>query len=268
MKLFRSFSLFAAITAVAIAQTQDFAPTNLSSVIFNGAITSATGGANGAGTINSLFASNGVDYTFGPNETLTDPVPFTYTKTSATTATLTEAAAGALPSVSVAMTFTSGTSGTFVATYGNGSTQRGTFTLTPIGFASPLLNVSTRTTLAANGSAITGFVIGGSGPRRVLVRAVGSALTQFGVTNPLANPSIRLWRGTQSIGFNDDFSSGTSVDTTLPQQFTRVGAFPLASGSRDAAIIMTLDPGPYTAEIRGGTTTDTGEVLLEVYFLD
>lgn len=269
MKAFKLFSLLAGCGALlSSAWAQDFAPANLSSVIFTGTITSATGGANGAGTITTLLASNGIDYTLGANGTLSDPVPFTYTKSSATAATFTEAASGSLPGVSVALTFTSATAGNFVATYTNNSTQRGTFTLVPVAFSSPLLNVSTRTTLSANGSAITGFVIGGSGARRVLIRAVGPSLSSFGVTSTLTNPSIILWKGNQQIGTNDDYASGTNIDTTLPATFTRVGAFALTANSRDAALVTTLDPGPYTAQIKGGTATETGEVLLEVYFLD
>lgn len=269
MNISKVLSLVGAMAAlIAPAAAQDFAPANLSSVIFNGTISSASGGANASGMISTLFASNGIDYSLAPNGTLSDPVPFTYTRTNGTSATVTEAAVGSLPGVSVAMTFTSATTGTFVATYGNNSTQRGEFTLVPIAFASPLANVSTRTTLAANGSAITGFVIGGSGPRRVLVRAVGPALSGFGVTSPLANPSIMLWRGAQQIGGNDDYAAGANLDASLPATFTRVGAFALPANSRDAALVTTLTPGAYTAEIRGGTATETGEVLLEVYFLD
>lgn len=268
MKAFKFLFLCAGFCAVLSRLTaQEFAPTNLSSVIFNGTITSATGGANGLGTISNLFTSNGLDYTLSPDGQLSDPVPFTYTRNSATSATVTEAASGSLPGVSVAMTFTSATSGTFVATYTNASTQRGNFTLVPIAFSSPLLNVSTRTTLAAGGSAITGFVIGGSGPRRVLIRAVGPSLAAFNVPTPLTNPQIMLWRGTTQIGANDDYASGTNIDTTLPAAFASVGAFSLTANSRDAAMVTTLEPGPYTAQIRGGSATETGEVLLEVYFL-
>lgn len=269
MKSLKFLLLLAGLTAlVGHAQTTDFAPSNFSSVIFRGTITSATGGANGAGTISSLFASNGVDYTLAPDGSLTDPVPFTYVKTGASSARITEAADSGLPSVSVALTFSSATTGSFVATYGNNSTQLGSFNLVTVGFTSPLLNVSTRTTLAPNGTAIVGFVVGGTGTRRVLIRAVGAGLTQFGVTNVLANPGLSLWRGSTQIGANDDFGSGANIDTTLPQSFTRVGAFGLAAGSRDSALAMSLEPGAYTAQIRGGTATETGEVLLEVYFLD
>lgn len=268
MKASKFLFLLAGFCAVLTRLTaQDFAPTNLSSVIFNGTITGATGGANGLGMISSLFTSNGLDYTLSADGQLSDPVPFTYTRNSGTTATLTEAASGSLPGVSVAMTFTSTTTGTFLAAYTNGGTQRGNFTLVPIAFSSPLLNVSTRTMLAANGTAITGFVIGGSGPRRVLIRAVGPSLATFNVPSPLTNPQIMLWRGNTQIGSNDDYASGANVDTTLPAAFTSVGAFSLTANSRDAAMITTLEPGAYTAQIRGGTATETGEVLLEVYFL-
>lgn len=269
MKTLKSLVLLAGLTSiVGHAQTADFAPNSFSSVIFKGTITSATGGANGAGAITTIFGSNGVDYTLAADGSLTDPVPFTYVKTGTSSARVTEPADSGLPSVSVALTFSSASTGSFVATYGNSSSQSGTFNLVGIGFASPLLNVSTRTTLAANGTAIVGFVVGGTGARRVLMRAVGSGLTQFGVANTLANPSLSLWRGTTQIGANDDFGSGANVDTTLPQQFARVGAFALTTGSRDAALVTTLEPGAYTAQIRGGAATETGEVLLEVYFID
>lgn len=270
MKSFKLFFLLAGLFAAAAhAQTgSDFAPSNLSSVIFNGTIAAGTGGANTGGTFSTLFASNGFDYTLNPDGTLTDPLAFTYTKTGANTARVTEAAMGTNPAVTVDMAFTSATGGTFVATYANGATQRGDFTLAPVAFSAPLANVSTRTTLPPNGTAITGFVISGGGPRRVLIRAVGPALSAFGVGSPLTNPSIMLWRGSTQIGGNDDYASGANVDSTLPATFTQVGAFSLPANSRDAAMVTTLEPGAYTAQIRGSTATETGEVLLEVYFLN
>jgi len=268
MKSLKFILLAAFCAVVARAQSNDFAPTNLSSAIFNGTIASATGGASGSGTFSTLFASNGVDYTLNNDGGLTNGVPFTYTKAGANTGRVTEGANGTNPAVTVDMTFTSASAGTFVANYTGGASQRGAFTIVSVAFTSPLVNVSTRTTLAANGTATTGFVIGGSGPRRVLVRAIGPGLTQFGVTNALTNPSITLFRGSTQVGANDDFSAGGTVDATLPAAFTRVGAFGLTAGSRDSAIIMTLEPGAYTAQIRGGTVTETGDVLLEIYFLD
>ncbi len=254
--------------ATAHAQPADAAPARFSGVLFTGTLTGATGGANASGTVVSLFASDGFDYTLQSDGTFSDPVAFVYARTGAASARITEPAAGALPAVSVALTFASATTGAFAATYGDGGTQAGTFVLAPVAFAAPLLNVSARTTLAADGSAIAGFVIGGTGARRVLLRAVGPGIAQFGVNGVLANPSISLWRGGTQIGANDDFGSGPGLDATLPAESARVGAFPLATGSRDAALIMELEPGPYTARIRGGSAAEAGEVLLEVYFLN
>lgn len=268
MNALKTFLAAAAFGVAALhAQAQEFAPANVSNMIFNGTVASGTGGAATSGSFSSLLASNGVDYSLSGGG-LSDPVAFTYQRNSGTSATITEAASGTIPSVSVALTFTAQAAGTFVATYGNGGTQNGSFTLVPIGFASPLLNVSTRTTIAANGSAIAGFVVGGNGPRRVLVRAVGPGLAPFGVSSALANPRIMLWRGTTQIGGNDDYASGANVDASLPATFTRVGAFSLPANSRDAAMVTSLEPGAYTAQITGGAATESGEVLLEVYFLD
>lgn len=260
--------LIALAAPVARAQIADFAPANLSSVIFSGRIAAATGGANGNGAFASLLASDGNDYTLAPDGALSDPVPFAYVKTGGTTARLTEAATRSLPAVEVALTFSGAAAGTFVATYSNAATQSGTFTLGAVAFAAPLVNVSTRTVLAAGGNAITGFVIGGTASRRVLIRAIGPGLVAFGVAGTLANPVLSLWRGATVIGGNDDFSTGNAVDRTLPFEFERVGAFALTATFRDAALIATLAPGAYTALIAGGTATDAGVVLLEVYFLD
>lgn len=269
MKAFKIISLLLGVVGFSIhAHAQEFAPANLNSVLFNGTITSATGGANGSGTISSLFTANGIDYTVSASGAISDPVAYTYTRNSGTSATITEAATAGLPAVSVALTFNSATTGSFVATYANNSTQRGNFTLAPVNFSASFLNTSTRTVVAANGSALTGFVIGGTGPRRVLIRAVGPGLAPFNVPNTLANPQIMLWRGSTQIGGNDDYASGSNVDTSLPATFTRAGAFSLPANSRDAAMVATLEPGGYVAQIKGGTATESGEVLLEVYFLD
>lgn len=269
MKAFKLLSFLLGVVGFSIqAHAQEFAPANLNSVIFNGTITSATGGANGSGTITSLFTANGLDYTVAASGAISDPVAYTYTRNSGTTATITEAATAGLPAVSVVLTFNSPTTGTFVATYSNNSTQRGNFTLAPVNFSASFLNTSTRTNVAANGSALTGFVIGGTGPRRVLIRAVGPGLAPFNVPNTLANPQIMLWRGSNQIGGNDDYASGGNVDASLPATFTRAGAFALPANSRDAAMVATLEPGGYVAQIKGGTATESGEVLLEVYFLD
>lgn len=259
MKKFRLLiSGLGLLAGAALAHAQS--PANFRGTFFNGSIAATTGGAIG-GTFSNYFSPNGLDYTIS-GALLTDPTPYTYAKTGANTATIAETG------VNVTLTFTSATAGTFQAAYTGGATQAGSFSTAADAFNAPLVNFSTRTNLVANGSAITGFVIGGSGPRRVLIRAVGPALSAYGVSTPNPNPTMSLWKGGTTIASNDDWGSDATAATTIQQVSATVGAFSLTSGSRDAVILITLDPGPYTALVRGAAATDAGEVLLEAYYVD
>ena len=128
---------------------------------------------------------------------------------------------------------------------------------------SPLMNVATRATLAAGGVLNPGFVIGGTTSHRVLVRAIGPGLAQFGVTGVLANPTLTVFSGALQIGANDDWGGDANVNAV----FGAVGAFGLPAASKDAAIVLTLPPGAYTLIIRGANPGDGGEVLAEVYLV-
>jgi hypothetical protein len=97
----------------------------------------------------------------------------------------------------------------------------------------------------------------------VLLRAVGPALTGFGVPGVLANPRLRLFRGDTVVMENDDWSSG-GFSLQISDTTARLSAFPLPAGSADAALLVRLDPGVYTAHV----TTDNsaaGVALIEVY---
>ncbi len=130
------------------------------------------------------------------------------------------------------------------------------------GSVSKVINISTRATLAANGTLFGGFVIGGTQPQTVLIRVVGPGLAPFGISNGLADPTLELFSGTTSIGSNDDWS-GTQVSTLT----ARVGGFALTAGSRDAVLVKTLQPGNYTVQAKGKGTA-AGEVIFEVYEVD
>jgi hypothetical protein len=132
-----------------------------------------------------------------------------------------------------------------------------------------LLNISSRGT-AGNGDAvlILGFVITGSSPKRLLIRGVGPALANFGVTAPLANPRLRVLSGTQVIAENLNWSTVPADATALSAAAIQGGAFPLASGSKDAALLATLGAGAYTAQVSSADGTSTGTALVEVYDLD
>ncbi|MDO8545308.1 MAG: hypothetical protein Q7S40_33115 [Opitutaceae bacterium] len=130
-----------------------------------------------------------------------------------------------------------------------------------------LLNLSTRGDVGVGENAlVAGFVLTGSQPRRILVRAVGPSLSAFGVSGPLGDPLLSLFRGDERIASNDDWEisrSGAAVAATAQQ----VGAFALAPASLDAALLITLAPGSYTAVVTGLGGT-TGIALVEVYDAD
>ena len=129
---------------------------------------------------------------------------------------------------------------------------------------STVSNASTRAYVGTGDSVlIPGFVISGSGSLRVLIRAVGPALSAFGVSGVLADPTITLYRGSSALATNDNWSSATNA-AEISAAATAVGAFALTSGSKDAAILTTLTAGSYTAVITGVGST-TGTALVELY---
>jgi hypothetical protein len=110
---------------------------------------------------------------------------------------------------------------------------------------------------------ITGFVVSGNSSKQVLIRAAGPALVPapFNIADAIADPTIQLFRGSNVIGQNDDWGAPAANAALITAAATRVGAFPFRAGSNDAALIATLNPGPYTVSIGGGA----GTVLAEVY---
>lgn len=130
-----------------------------------------------------------------------------------------------------------------------------------------LVNLSTRAYMSVDANLITGFVIRGVTPKEHLVRAVGPTLAQFGVSNFLPDPTITLRRQSTgalvSGGFNDNWNDGNG-GTHLADVAARVGAFPLAAGSRDAAIVSLLNPEAYTATV-GSADGSSGDALVETY---
>jgi hypothetical protein len=129
-----------------------------------------------------------------------------------------------------------------------------------------LVNLSARVFAGTdNASAITGFIIRGDAPKKVLIRCVGSGLLAAGVTKPLLDPSLRLVdQATHlTIATNDDWEQGNDA-AALRSLMASVGAFPLAPKSKDSAMVATLPPGAYSAVVAGAEGS-TGIVLLEVY---
>ena len=124
------------------------------------------------------------------------------------------------------------------------------------------INISARVQVGTGGNIlIAGFVIGGSTSRTVLIRASGPALIPFGVPGTLADPKLQLFSGSNVIASN----FGWGGDPAIEGAASSVNAFSWAdSSSADSAILVTLPPGAYTAQISGGSG-DTGVALVEVY---
>ena len=138
------------------------------------------------------------------------------------------------------------------------ATPSGTFTAT----TPRLINVSALKQIPGGTMLTAGFVILGDSPLKVLVRAVGPGLAQFGVGGFMADPKLALFSGQTAIGSNDDW--GVNGTNQLSTAFTAVGAFGLPAGSKDAALLATLQPGNYSAQVVV-STGDGGVALVEVY---
>ncbi len=128
-----------------------------------------------------------------------------------------------------------------------------------------IVNISARVQVGTGPNIlIAGFVIGGSTSKTVLIRASGPALAPFGVTGTLADPQLTLLRGSTVLASN----TGWGGDAAISGVASSVGAFGWSStSSLDSAVLVTLPPGAYTAQVAGaaGTPSDTGVALVEVY---
>lgn len=117
-----------------------------------------------------------------------------------------------------------------------------------------------------NDSLVPAVLVGGSGDKRVLIRAIGAELESFGVSSPLGDPVLSVHKfGLFNTG-NDNWQT-FSDQTALEAARRKVGAFPLTRGSRDAAMLTEFESGvPYTLPIWSRWLK--GTALGEVYDLD
>ena len=112
---------------------------------------------------------------------------------------------------------------------------------------------------------ISGFVIRGDVPKRVLVRGAGPALAAFGLPGTLAAPQVRIFSGESVVAQNAVWSSSPDAGA-IAAAGASVGAFAFPNGSADAALIVHLSPGAYTAHV-SGVGGAAGVALLELYEL-
>ena len=135
--------------------------------------------------------------------------------------------------------------------------------------ASTLLNVSTRMEVGREDHvAISGFIINGTGTKKVLLRALGPSLSEAGLSGLLADPFLELHDQTgATIATNDNWEATQigGVITASQQDEIRATTIP-PDDPAEAAIIADLAPGAYTAVVRG-SGDGTGLGLAEIYDL-
>jgi hypothetical protein len=136
------------------------------------------------------------------------------------------------------------------------------------GSAPRIVNTSSRGVIAAGGSLVVGFVVTGDAPKRLLVRGVGPGLAAFGVAGAMTDPRLEVFRG--GVGSDapmvagDNWGDAPNDAGTLAAASASAGAFPLPTGSRDAALVGNFSPGSYTVQLSGAGGAG-GVALVEIY---
>lgn len=124
-------------------------------------------------------------------------------------------------------------------------------------------NLSTRA-LASEGekTLIGGFVLEGETIHSLLIRGIGPSLRDRGVSNPMEDPVLTLYQGSEVLATN----RGWDRSSISRHFFERANASPLEDSADDAVLIVTLNPGQYTVHVSSESGQD-GVVLLELFDL-
>jgi hypothetical protein len=110
---------------------------------------------------------------------------------------------------------------------------------------------------------IAGFIIQ-DGSVRAVIRAIGPSLAAFGITNALPDTTLQLRDGNGAIVVENDDWKIRSNGTSQQAELEATGLQP--TDDREAAVVTTLPPGQYTAQVRGKPET-TGTGVVQVYFV-
>lgn len=125
-----------------------------------------------------------------------------------------------------------------------------------------VINLSARANVTATEPLIAGFVVRGTGTRTLLIRGVGPTLARFGLTDALADPRVQLFERQTPMVTNDDWSVGPGA-AAIAEAATANGAFALPPASQDAALLVQLGAGEFTAHLQ--TAGGNGIGLVEIY---
>ncbi len=129
-----------------------------------------------------------------------------------------------------------------------------------------LTNVSTRGTVGNGANVlIAGVVVVGTQPKRMLIRAVGPGLAQFGVSDVVTRPVLTLYRGTAMIASNTGWTTGGDPIATASATI-EAGTFAFGPTSADSALLISLAPGVYSAQVSSADAVP-GSALIEIYEL-
>lgn len=257
-------AVFLALPALTFAQ--DLAPASLAGKSAVVVISSSTGIFPSVGGYRFVFLSSGDNYRVSPlsSTVVSRAGTYSYSKTGPATATIVRSDPHWGTTLTQSLVFTSASTAAYSISTDAGA-QTGTFVLENSAAADSsdgLINMAVRAQVPAGGQIIPGFVL--DSPTRVLIRVAGPALAAFGVTGTLPNPKLTLMSGNRTILNNDDWAGSAANYDAVRSAAERTGAFAFNFGSKDAAVVVDLASGNYTAIVTGEAGT-SGEMLLEVY---
>lgn len=130
---------------------------------------------------------------------------------------------------------------------------------------SRLVNLSTRGFVTNDDSTmIAGLVVQGEAARTYLLRVAGDTLADFGVSNPVDDPLMSIFRGPEQVRINDDWDHPPVHQDMLRQKFAELGAFAFTD-RQECAMLLTLAPGAYTVKVEGFDEASQGVGLIEFY---
>ncbi|RKX33899.1 MAG: hypothetical protein DRP71_08860 [Verrucomicrobia bacterium] len=228
---------------------------------------------------------------YGP--TITEPPPESETGTAGGTVTLTVTATGPvaptfqwyLNSITIpdatestytipsAQPFHAGTYTVEVTSDGVTVVSRDiTVTIDPVTSSTGrLINLSTRALALTDADVlIPGFVLSGTGTKRLLIRVIGPRLGDFGLTGFLENPQMVLNHseigGAVEVATNDDWETNSNAAEIVTTSAS-IGAFDLVAGAADAVLMQDLGAGQFTV-VGSGVGDTTGVALVELYDAD
>jgi Immunoglobulin domain len=127
-----------------------------------------------------------------------------------------------------------------------------------------LINISCLEKIGAGGSLTAGFIIGGTTPMQILVRASGPTLaaSPFNLSGTIADPKLTVFNSSSTVLATN---TGWGGSTAITAANIATGAFQfLNSASKDSAVLLTLQPGAYTVQATSASGA-AGVTLIEVY---